>query len=364
MNIDQLRRYQTRKYPMSLQFAICIAMVLLTSLLCFTADQLISYRLVSMILLISVSLLAMLFETFPVLIAAILSALIWNFFFIPPIMTFHIEHAEDLVMFILYFIIASVNAVLTYKIRREEKKAREKEEREHTIKLYNTLLNSLSHELRTPISAIIGAVDHLKEQGDKIDPAIRMILLTEIDKAGIRLHRQVENLLSMSRLESGMLKPSSDWCDMNDLIHTLIPKLENDDKHIIQFEAQEDCPLFKLDAGLVEQVLYNILHNAIQYTQPDTSIQIELSAQTNLCHITISDNGEGFPPEFIDKSFEKFYRLPNTKTGGSGLGLSIAKGFTEAMGGSIQLENISSGGARFTLRIPAETSYLSNLKNE
>ncbi|MBK7959355.1 MAG: sensor histidine kinase [Bacteroidetes bacterium] len=68
--------------------------------------------------------------------------------------------------------------------------------------------------------------------------------------------------------------------------------------------------------------------------------------------------------KFIDKSFEKFYRLPNTKTGGSGLGLSIAKGFTEAMGGSIQLENISSGGAKFTLKIPAETSYLSNLKNE
>lgn len=116
-------------------------------------------------------------------------------------------------MFLLYFFIALVNAVLTFKIRKEEKKARHKEEKEHTIKLYNTLLNSLSHELRTPISTIIGAVDTLKDQKEKISSNNQIELLNQIDTASMRLNRQVENLLNMSRLEWGMLKLNLSWCD-------------------------------------------------------------------------------------------------------------------------------------------------------
>ncbi len=105
----------------------------------------------------TVSFIAMSFEILPVLVAAVLSAVIWNFFFIPPVYTFHINNAEDVSLFSFYFFIALVNTVLTFNIREAEKKARDKEEKENTIKLYNTLLNSLSHELRTPVSIIIAS---------------------------------------------------------------------------------------------------------------------------------------------------------------------------------------------------------------
>ena len=121
-------------------------------------------------------------------------------------------------MFLMYFVIALINAVLTYKIRQVERKIRDEKEKEKTIKLYNTLLNSLSHELRTPISTIIGAIDTIKDNGTKLTESNISDLYTEIEIAGFRLNRQVENLLSMSRLEAGILKPKLDWCDVNELV--------------------------------------------------------------------------------------------------------------------------------------------------
>lgn len=359
-----LKFSNTSKYPIGTQFLISIAAVLLVSTACFYSSELIGYRIVSMILLITVSLIAMLFEILPVLVAAVLSAVIWNFFFIPPLFTFHISNAEDLLMFLLYFSIALVNAVLTFKIRREESKARDKEEKENTIKLYNTLLNSLSHELRTPISTILGAVDILKENKEMLSIAQQEELLVEIETASMRLNRQVENLLSMSRLESGMLRPKYEWCDLNELIHSLIQKAGNGAEHRIFFLANDNLPLFRMDEGLVEQVIHNLLHNALLYTSDTSKIEIEVRHEGEACIIIVADDGTGFPESEISLAFDKFYRLPHSKTGGSGLGLSIVKGFVEALGGKVKLKNHETGGAKFTVEIPAETSYISNLKNE
>ena len=312
----------------------------------------------------TVSIVAMLFDIVPVLTAAVLSALIWNFFFIPPVLTFHIDNTDDLLMFLLYFFIALVNAVLTFKIRKEETRARDKEEKENTIKLYNTLLNSLSHELRTPISTIIGAVDTLKENKEKISTINQNELLNQIDIASIRLNRQVENLLNMSRLETGMLKLNLDWCDTNELINSVIQKLSITYKQTIIFEPNENLPLFKFDRGLIEQVLHNLLHNAINYTPEDTIIKIFASHQLGNCLITVSDNGNGIPENELNLLFDKFYRLPQTKVGGSGLGLSIVKGFIEAHKGSAKAENNITEGVTFVIKFPAEASYLNNLKNE
>lgn len=353
------------KYNLKTQYVISIALVIVVATACFFSVDLIGYKIVALLLLVIVSFVAMVFDILPVLFAAVLSAVIWNFFFIPPIYTFHINNAEDLLMFLLYFFIALVNAVLTFKIREAEKKARDKEEKENTIKLYNTLLNSLSHELRTPISTIIGAVDTLKESKDKLSEKNQTELLTEIENASIRLNRQVENLLNMSRLETGTLKLHLDWCDINELIHSVVQKNSiTNAKHKIIVEAKESLPLFKIDAGLIEQVLHNIIHNAIQYTPEDSIINIAVSYQSDKCVITITDNGAGFPENEIQYAFDKFYRLPHTQSGGSGLGLSIAKGFTEAHLGKIKLENNKPSGAKFIVTIPAETSFLNNLKNE
>jgi two-component system sensor histidine kinase KdpD len=323
------------------------------------------YQVVALLLLVTVSTLAIVSDIFPVLIAAVLSALALNFFFIEPVYTFHITTSEDLLLISMYLLIVLVNTVLTFKIRRAEKKAREKEEKENSIKLYNTLFNSLSHELKTPISTIIGAVDTLKENNSRLSESNRTELLLEIDKAGTRLHRQVENLLNISRLESGFLRLKKDWCDANELIHSILHKLNcKSSDHRIEFAACEGLPLFKLDEVLIEQVLTNLIHNAMLYTPEKTIVSVEVTDENERCIFTVSDNGAGFPEQEISHVFEKFYRLPHAGSGGTGLGLSIARGLTEAHDGTITLENRSGGGARFTVVIPCEKSYMNHLKNE
>lgn len=337
----------------------------MVSTICFISRNLIDYKVTALILLVTVSLLAMLFDILPVLIAAMISALTWNFFFIPPLFTFHISNTEDGLLFLMYFVIALVNAALTFKIRQAENIARDKEEKENAIRLYNTLLNSLSHEMRTPLATIIGAVDTLKETNINLSREHTTDLLNEIDMASIRLNRQVENLLNINRLEAGMLKLKKDWCDVNELIFSVIHKFpEKQDHHAIIFEPAESLPLFKLDSGLMEQVLHNLLHNAIQYTPSHSTISITAFYRSECCIIHISDNGKGFLEAEILFLFEKFYRLPNSGTGGTGLGLSIAKGIAEAHLGTITASNNKMGGATFTVTIPAEVSFINNLKNE
>lgn len=347
---------RTKKYKLSTQYLISLILIVFVTVSCYILTNLIGYREVALILLLVVSIQAMLFDILPVLTAAILSALIWNYFFIPPTKTFHVGTSEDVLLFLMYFIIALINIVFTSKIRNYERKERKKEERENSIKLYNTLLNSLSHELRTPISTIVGAVDTIKENSNKLSEKDKNELINEIEIAGLRLNREVNNLLSMSRLEAGVLKPKLDWCDVNELMHTVIRNnSENITEHRIDFKLNEDLPLFKLDRGLISQVLSNVLHNALRYTPKGSLIEIDISEKQNHCIFSISDNGEGIQGEDIKFIFNKFYRSSKFSIGGSGLGLSIAKGFTEAHNGSISIENNEKGGARFIIEVPAES---------
>ena len=169
----------------------------------------------------------------------------------------------------------------------------------------------------------------------------------------------------MSRLESGFLEPKKDWVDINELIYDAVRRVEEKKiKQEISININPDIPLFKLDKGMIEQVIYNLLNNAVTYTPEKSIIEIMAACHIDVLEIVIEDNGNGFPENEIKKVFDKFYRLKNSKAGGTGLGLSIVKGFVEAHNGLISLENVKTGGARFTIQIPAETSYLENLKNE
>jgi two-component system sensor histidine kinase KdpD len=375
-----------RNFSITQHYIISILLILSISVICFLASDVLDYKVVALLLLMSVSLLAMLFDIFPVLLAATLSALIWDFFFIPPRFTFNIRATDDILLFAMYFMVAMLNAVLTFKIRQMESKVALKEEKERTLKLYDSLLNSLSHELRTPIATIIGATDLLNENATKLTETNKKELVTEISLAGLRLNEQVENLLNMSRLQAGMLQTKQNYCEMNELIYKVVQKfeqkyeiivaenldllsfknltniknLENKDKHHIHITIPPNFPLIKLDDGLLEQILYNLLNNALQYTPKGSCIEICISLDNDLttCKIIVKDNGNGFPVNEIDKVFDKFYRLQTTKTGGTGLGLSIVKGFVEAMKGEISLQNIVKDdvicGAEFTILLPAE----------
>lgn len=348
-----------RKYTLKKQFIISISLIILISLsLYFTVDY-IHYRVVALILMLVVSLSAMVFDIYPVLVTAFLSAFIWNFFFIPPTFTLHIGSPEDGLMFLMYFVIAMINAVLSFKIREYQNLERDTLEREKSIRLYNSLLNSLSHEMRTPIATIIGSVDVLNENEPNISPIGKKELLMEIEKAGLRLNRQVDNILNMSRLESGILQLRLDWCDIGEITYRAIKhNQEHQKNHDIQVVIQTELPYFKLDRFLIEQILINLIHNALVYTPDNTQVRVEIQYRKKVLKMIISDNGNGIPEKNIAQVFDKFYRLPNAAAGGTGLGLSIVKGFTEAHQGSIHLENIKTGGAKFTVSLPVETSEI------
>jgi two-component system sensor histidine kinase KdpD len=341
------------------QFLISISATIVVLMGCYLVSDFIGYRVVALLLLVMVSIYAIFLDIRPVLVAATLSALSWNFFFIPPRFTLAINSAEDLLVFLMYFLVALVNAVLTSKIRAAEKEANRRREREHTIRLYNTLLNSLSHELRTPISTIIGASDNLISLADKLSEFNKYELINEISKAALQLNRQVGNLLNMSRLESGHLKPKADWVDVRELVHDVVKQfktiLGNKPVHM---HFPENLPLVKLDYGLLFHILHNLLHNAITYIPKYAVISIKAIAGHGKLTLIVEDTGNGFPPHEIARVFDKFYRLRNSGTGGTGLGLSIVKGFVEAMNGSVRLENRGDGGAKFTIEIPSELSYV------
>lgn len=310
---------------------------------------------VALILLLLVSILAMFLETLPIVLAAILSALIWNFLFIRPKATFSISTPQDALLFLMYFVIVLMNAVFTSRIRKMEYLAQQKKEREKTLQLYNTLLNSLSHELKTPISTIVGVVETLKINSTAVSEAHKLELFSELEIAANRLHRQVNNLLHMSRLESDFLKLQPNWYDINEIINSVIDnKRPYSQNHDLVFQAREDLPLFKVDGGLLEQILQNILQNALQYTPAGTRIEIRAKELQEGLEISISDHGPGFPPDKLDLVFDKFYRLPGTAAGGTGLGLSISRGFARAHQGDITLRNHPEGGAQFLIFIPAE----------
>ena len=361
-----MSNFLLHKFSKKQQYVLSIILIFFVSAISFLLSNFIGYKVVAFILLVTVSLIAMFFDIGPVLIAAFLSALVWDYFFIPPRFTFAIQSTENVLLFLMYFIIALINASLTYKIRKIEKEANQKIEKENTLKLYDTLLNSLSHELKTPIATIIGATDTLQEEKDKLTEGNRVELISEISMASLRLNRQVGNLLNMSRLESGFLKPKTDWCDINELIYDVINQLKDIlQNKIVEVSIDDTIPLFKLDYGILEQVLYNLIHNAAIYTDEKVKIVVKVNIiDANKLELIIEDTGNGFPENEIAHVFDKFYRLKNTNTGGTGLGLSIVKGFVESMKGTIILENKKEGGAKFIVVIPAEVSYLKDIKHE
>lgn len=338
------------------QYIYSIAVIILVSGICFALSELIGYRVVALILLVTVSLLAISFDILPVLFSATLSALIWDVFFIPPRFTFHVDTTEDTILLIMYFVIAMINGVLTYRIKQIEKTARLKEERANSVKLYNTILDSLSHELRTPIAAIIGATDNLQTNSN-LTAENREQLVAEISKASLRLNQQVENLLNISRLESGHIKPKNDWCDIIELVYEVVKRVEeNNPKRKINISISQSMPLCNLDKGMLEQVVYNLLNNAAIHTNADCRIDISAACYEDLLQIIIEDGGRGFSNGEAKEVFQKFSRAKRSGSEGSGLGLSIVKGFTEALGGTVDFEK--NNGSRFLITIPVKTSFL------
>lgn len=314
---------------------------------------LIGYRSVGYVFLIGVLIVGSISTIGPVLFAAFLSAIAWNLFFIPPLFTIVIAHPDDLILCITYFIAAIITGVLTTKLRDREERLRHAEILKESEKLHQTLLNSISHELRTPLTAIIGSATALSDEHTPDTKEFRKALATELTLATDRLNRVIENLLDMSRLNSGAMALKKEWHDIHDLIGVTLQRLgKNLDDFSIEVDVAANLPLIEIDFRLMEHVLANILINAAQYAPKGTKIEISSAAKYGKAVLVIEDHGPGIHEGSLEKIFEKFYRIPGTPTGGTGLGLSIAKSIVELHGGTIEAENKPAHGARFNILLP------------
>ncbi len=484
------------------EYFTAVLTVVLTILLCLPLNHEIGYQSVSFILLFILSLLATFLRIGPVLLAAIMGSLSWNFFFIPPQFTLHINTLPNILTFLTFFAIALLNGILTSKLRKQELMAVSREERTNALlhmtkglsnatgirdvvntateniskyfsvnanfilqdvngqlnnkkylpkgqifsesemgvaqwvfkhnrkagkftdtlpsdeytyypmkglrtrpgviaikqnkaftgetsmhwdtfltlisqaiehqylgqiahksslldesdKLYKTLFNSISHELRIPVATIMGSSETLLST--PYPEAVRTELYEGIFEASKRLNRLIENLLNMSRLESGRIASHVNWCDVNDLFNKVTGSLKEELQafHLVTV-VPDSMPLVKLDFGLMEQVLYNLTYNSCQYAPAGSTIRLKAFYDNDHLVLQEMDRGPGFPQDVLPYVFNRFYRAKNEKSEGLGLGLSIAKGFVEAHKGTISAENRQNGGARFTIQIPTEISY-------
>jgi two-component system, OmpR family, sensor histidine kinase KdpD len=224
-------------------------------------------------------------------------------------------------------------------------------------RLSKTLLNSISHEIRTPLAVIQSATTYMVDFEKPDYSASQKTMIAEIQEATDRLNRLVGKVLEITRLESGHVKPKFEASEVNDLVQMAEGETRKElARHKLTIEIAADLPPVPMDFELMLHALSNLLSNAAFHTPPGTEVQLQAKTDNGSLLLTVADGGPGIPPASLPHLFEKFYRAPNARTGGTGLGLSLVKGFVQAQGGHVTAENRAEGGATFTIRLPLERS--------
>ncbi|OPY56154.1 MAG: Sensor protein KdpD [Pelotomaculum sp. PtaU1.Bin035] len=250
---------------------------------------------------------------------------------------------------------AGLTAISVTRIQFAEQ-AREAQLLAESERLRTVLFSSLSHDLRTPLASIIGAITGLLEEGDVYSPAARRDLLLTIQQGAARMNRFVSNLLDMARLESGMLKLSKEWCDIQDIIGVAVSRFcEVLRGRPVKIEVEPGLPLVRADCLLIEQVLVNLIDNALKYSKTESEIVISARRGIKQARIIVADRGLQIPEEDLERIFDKFYRLHSPRqVSGTGLGLAICKGIIESHGGRIWAANNPAGGVIITFVLPLD----------
>jgi two-component system sensor histidine kinase KdpD len=238
---------------------------------------------------------------------------------------------------------------------RLRKDATEAEILRRTDQLRSALLNAVSHDLRSPLAAIMASAGSLRQQDVAWSEEERQGFAQAIEEEAERLNRLVGNLLDLSRIEGGSLRPEMSWYDLGVLVDDVVERLRPiTARHRVRLSVPDDLPPVWLDPVEIGEVLYNLVENAAKYAPPDTEITIQVRRDANAVSVAIADRGPGLPAAAIPRLFDPFYRVidgrPHPR--GLGLGLAIVKGLVEAHGGRVWAENRAGGGARFTFTLP------------
>jgi len=301
----------------------------------------------------------------PAALSSAMSVLCFDFFFVPPRYTFRVTDVQYVWTFAVMFLAAMIISHLTIRLREEAEAARQGEERSvwllekakkaeveaETERLRSSLLSSVSHDFRTPLTAIVGSAGALlaKEELQKNAPVRE--LLENIQLEGERLSRVIQNLLEATRLESRTVQIQKESCPLEEVVGSALERLEKSlGNRKVAVAIPEDLPLVPMDAMLMEQVFVNLLENGVRHTPVGTDLEVSASVQEGSVLVAVCDRGAGLAAGDLEKVFDKFYHHPSSP--GAGLGLAICRAIVNAHGGRIWAENRPGGGAVFRFTLP------------
>jgi two-component system sensor histidine kinase KdpD len=220
--------------------------------------------------------------------------------------------------------------------------------------LRNTLLASISHDLRTPLAVITGASSALNDPNLRLDPEAREQLARSIDAKAQEMSALISNVLDLMRFEAGEVHLRRDWQTVDDLLGMALGRLHDGlAQHVVRIDLPSDLPAVHVDALLITQVFANLLENCVKHTPPGTQISISAGLEGHAVRVVVDDNGPGLPPGDPERLFKKFQRgRDESNTGGAGLGLAICRAIVNAHGGAITASQRPGGGTRFAFTLP------------
>lgn len=223
--------------------------------------------------------------------------------------------------------------------------------------LHQALMDSVSHELRTPLTSLLGSAAALEDPALLSAPQRRQALLEEVRSSGERLNRVIENLLGMARLNSGALALRKEWHDPAELARLTVQRLKSPlSGHTVTLDLPAELPLLQLDYRLMEHALSNLLLNAAVYAPAGSEIRVGAALASGRLQWRVADEGPGIPEEDLDRVFDKFFRVPGSPAGGTGLGLYITRSLLRAHGGEAKAFARRPKGTEFVLSVPVEPS--------
>lgn len=318
---------------------------------------------VLMLYLLGVLGVAVRFSRGPAVVASVLSVAAFDFFFVPKYLTFAVDNLRYLVTFAVMLATGLTISSLTHHLRQHASSARQAWQQAEAEFLRNTLLSAVSHDLRTPLASIASAAENLVDSGARLPAEVRSELLRTIGDEADRMERLVGNLLEMSRLESGGLVLKRAPVHIQDVVGAALRHLQKCLRdRTVQTDISGDLPLLNIDDVAVEQVLVNLLNNAVEYSPASESICLSARSLGAWVEVRVRDHGPGLPPGAEERIFDKFFRVspfgPGRPSRGAGLGLAICKAVVQGHGGCIDARTLDDGGAefRFTLPVAANAS--------
>jgi K+-sensing histidine kinase KdpD len=306
-----------------------------------------------MIFLIGVVAVAAKFHWQVSVFASLASVVAFDFFCVRPYLSFVVSSVEYLITLLVMLAVAILISAMTSRIRFQAATAAERGVQVQTESMRTSLLSAISHDLRTPLASIGGAAATLHSHWDRLDTKTREDLLQSINGETQRLNRLLNNLLQAARLEGGV-RLNKEWFPLEEVVgaalHRLQPQLYG---RRIATDVPTSLPMIAMDDVLMEQVLINLVENAVKYTPPETPVEIAARRAANVVEVEVRDSGPGFGSAHKDRLFDKFFRGQTDNVRGAGLGLAICRAIVDAHGGTIRAEDRPGGGAvvRFTLPI-------------